>query len=56
MSSNPQRFPFKFNHFWLRDLDFISMVSNSWHIFGVEDDFDAMYRLVTNLRFLKSLV
>ena len=56
LCTNSQNFPFKFNHFRLMDLEFVTMVCSTWPTLQDEDDFDAMFSLVTMLKLMKFVV
>ena len=49
-------YPFKFNHMWLDEEDFCSLVRNSWKSFLVLDDFSVMDKIVLKIKILKKKV
>ena len=56
LCTNSQKFPFKFSHFRLMDLEFITTVRSTWPTLRDEDDSDAMFSLVTKLKLMKFVV
>ena len=56
LCTNLQKFPFKFNHFRLMDLEFVTMVRSTWPTLWDEDVSDAMFSLVTKVKLMKFVV
>ena len=56
LCTNSQKFPFKFNHFWLMDLEFVTMFHSTWPTLQDENDYNAMFSLVTKLKLMKFVV
>ena len=53
---NPCLYPFKFNHSWLGNLDFINMIRTEWLLIHSDDSLDDMNNLSSKLRLLKEKV
>jgi hypothetical protein len=55
-SGEVTHFPFKFNHAWLKEADFLYLVRSSWKNFRGSNETSASKYLVSKLKFLKKVV
>ena len=49
-------YPFKFNHSWLENEDFVQMIHSEWPLIQSDSQMDVMYILSYKLRVLKDKV
>jgi len=48
--------PFKFNHTWLEDEDFINLVSQNWRKYDSSLEDSTMYQFAKNLKKVKKIL